>query len=185
MKDNLLKFIPEAKLEELKSIGRIKQIKAGDYFIREGQVPSKLGLVKSGLFRYLYINDKGDEFTKGIIIENEFITSYSAMVMRSPSYFFIEALEDSEILEFDFERWQKLRDEDPFWDSLLVRVLEKAFIAKEQREREFLLLDARTRYENFCKNYAEVEPRLKQHIIASYLGIQPESLSRIKKKQSP
>ncbi len=182
MRESLNKILPPDRVEELISISHVKKIKAGEYFICEGEIPKKFAFVISGLFRYVYINDKGNEFTKGLISENNFISSYSAMISNSPSSFFIEVLEDTEILVIIYEKWLSLMETDAFWVKFLLGFVEKGFSIKEKRERDLLLLDAETRYLNFLKENPGMEKRVKQTIIASYLGIQPESLSRIRKK---
>jgi CRP-like cAMP-binding protein len=103
------------------------------------------------------------------------------MISDSPSHFYIEALEDSEILIIPYDKWKLLLEKDTFWIKLLLKFVEKGFKTKEKRERELLLLNAETRYLNFLKEFPDLENRISQSIIASYLGIQPESLSRIKK----
>lgn len=178
----LKEIMPEDKIDELMSISRLETLKANEHFIRSGEVPGKFAFVFSGLLRYVYIAENGNEFTKGIISERNFISSYSAMVSRTPSYFFIEALETSEILSIPYGPWEKLIETDIFWIRLLLRSVEKGFMVKEKRERELLLLSAETRYRNFLKEQPGMEERISQTIIASYLGIQPESLSRIRKK---
>lgn len=177
--------MPPERLEEFLSIGQIKTIKRGEYYIRGGEIPKKFAFVISGLFRYVYINDAGKEFTKGIILEHNFIASYSAMVSNSPSYFFIEALEDAELFSINFENWLDLLGTNPFWVKFLLGFVEKGFTVKEKRERDLLLLNAETRYLNFLREYPGIDKRINQTIIASYLGIQPESLSRIKKNTHP
>jgi CRP-like cAMP-binding protein len=174
--------LPEKELNELWNISEPKTISKGDYFISEGQIPKKMAFVVKGLFRYVYVDEKGNEFTKSIIPENSFISSYSAMIQNSSSYFSIEALEESEILEIDYKNWQKIKDQNSFWNIFLLQIIEKAFCIKEKRERELLLLDAEKRYEIFMAEFPNLENRISQQIIASYLGIQPESLSRIKRK---
>jgi len=175
-------MMPEDRLKELISIGQKKRVNTGEYFIREGAIPQKFAFVTSGLFRYVYFDHKGNEFTKGIIDQHNFISSYSAMINNTPSYFFIEALEDSEIHEIKFQEWTKLLKSNPFWVNFLLKFVEKGFIIKEKRERELLLLDAETRYKNFLTEFPNLKGRVKQNVIASFLGIQPESLSRIRKK---
>jgi CRP-like cAMP-binding protein len=175
--------LPPSRIREILSISKVKSISRNEYFIEAGTVPRKFGFVISGLFRYLYISDKGVEFTKGIISEHNFISSYSAMRYGNPSYFFVEALEDSEILEIQYDKWLELKETDRFWDQFLVALVEKGFSIKEKRERDLLLLDAETRYKNFLNEFPGLEKRIKQHIIASYLGITPESLSRIRQKK--
>jgi CRP-like cAMP-binding protein len=184
MNEQLKKILPANKVDELLSISRNKSITVSDCFIRAGEVPMKIAFVVSGLFRYVYINDKGDEFTKGLINENLFISSYSAMIMGQPSYFAIEALEDSKIMEISWKDFKLLMDKDTFWIKFLLQFVEKGFIKKEKRERDFLLLDAEKRYKNFLVEYPGMDQRISQGIIASYLGIKPETLSRIRRRIS-
>lgn len=175
--------LPEKELGELEAIFLFKKINKNDYFISQGQIPRKMAFVCKGLFRYVYIHPNGNEFTKSIITENSFISSYSAMIHDNPSYFFIEALEESDILEIDYQNWLELKEKNPFWTAFLLKIIETGFCIKEKRERELLLLDAEERYEIFINDFPELENRVSQQIVASYLGIKPESLSRIKRKK--
>ncbi|RXM48593.1 cyclic nucleotide-binding protein [Flavobacterium sp. YO12] len=174
--------LPEKELEELSNICEHKIIDKGDCFIVAGQIPRKMAFVLKGLFRYVYTNENGNEFTKSIISENNFISSYSAMIHNSISHFSVEVLEKAEILEIDYFRWLEMKEKNSFWSIFLLQILEKAFCVKEKRERELLLLDAEKRYEIFVAEFPNLESRVSQQIIASYLGIQPESLSRIRRK---
>lgn len=184
MNEQLKKILPDNKIDEFLSISRDKSIDLSDYFIRAGQVPNNIAFVVSGLFRYVYTNEKGDEFTKGIIAENSFLSSYSAMIMEKPSYFSIEALEDSKIMEISWKDFILLMENDIFWVKFLLKFIEKGFMIKEKRERDLLLLDAETRYKNFLSEFPGMDQRVRQGIIASYLGIKPETLSRIRRKIS-
>lgn len=175
-------ILSENRAAELFALGVCKIIKHSTYFVKTGDIPTKIAFVTAGLFRYVYITDKGDEFTKAIITENNFISSYSAMIANTPSFFAIEALEDSHIVEINWTDFTRLLDADPFWVKFLMQGLEKGYIAKEKRERDLLLLDAETRYRNFLKEFPAMDQRIKQSIIASYLGIKPETLSRIRKR---
>lgn len=152
------------------------------FFVRAYEIPLKIAYVFSGMFRYVYMNDKGDEFTKSIITENNFISAYSAMVTNTPSYYSIEALEDAQILEIKWNDFTLLMEKDPFWIKFLFKLIEKGYMVKEKRERDLLLLDATSRYKQFLTEFPGISQRIKQEIIASYLGIKPETLSRIRKK---
>ncbi|WP_114789324.1 Crp/Fnr family transcriptional regulator [Niabella yanshanensis] len=178
----ILPGFPEKESADLLRISNIKLVKKDEYFISEGQIPRKFAIVLSGSFRYYYVNEKGDEFTKGFILKNAILSAYSAMVQRSPSLFNIQALEPAQILEVNYQSWLQLRSSNGFWDRFLIRALEKGYFAKEKRERELLLLDAASRYQIFLSEFPGLDKKVKLHIIASYIGIQPESLSRIRKK---
>ena len=182
MNEQLKILLPDHRIAELLAMGKEKSISASDYFIKAGETPLKIAYVTKGLFRYVYTNGKGDEFTKGIIVENFFLCSYSAMILGKPSHFSIEALEDSQVLEIIWQDFTHLLEGDIFWVKFLLKFVEKGFMIKEKRERDLLLLDAETRYKNFLEEFPEMDQRIKQSIIASYLGIQPETLSRIRKK---
>jgi len=182
MNEQLKNVLPVERIDEFLSIGREKSISASNYFIKAGETPLKIAFVYKGLFRYVYISERGEEFTKALIAENNFISSYSAMVLNRPSYFFIEALEDSLMLEVGWSDFVRLCDRDVFWLKFLMKWVEKGYIIKEKRERDLLLLDAETRYKDFLSAFPGMDQRITQGIIASYIGIQPETLSRIRRK---
>lgn len=173
--------IPKKHQDQLLAISELKSLKKGEYFIQNGQIPKKFGIVLKGLCRYFYIHPNGDEFTKGIILPANLLIAYSAMLYHSPALYNIQALENSDILQIDYQNWQQLQDKDPFWDKFTITMLQKAYTIKEKREKELLLCSAEERYQIFLSEFGELEKRIKQHIIASYLGIKKESLSRIRK----
>jgi CRP-like cAMP-binding protein len=174
--------IPAEEEAKLCSILVNEDLKKGDTFIREGDVPQKFAFVCNGLFRYYYVNEKGNEFTKGFFPEKNFITSYTAMVRRQPSYYTVQALETARVLVIDYHRWQNLYHGHACWMTLLFALVEKGYMKKEARERELLILSAEERYRSFLNEYPDLEKRIKQHLIASYLGITPVALSRIRKE---
>lgn len=176
--------LPETEEKKLLAITHISTLKKGDFYIQAGQTPKKFAFVAKGLFRYLYMDSKGNEYTKNFIAEQNFILAYSSMIQHAPSKMYIEALEDSVIYEIDYNEWLKLKNNHTCWNIFLIALLEKAFMIKENRERELLLLDAEQRYEIFKKEFPTLESRIKQHLVASYLGISPVSLSRIKNRVS-
>lgn len=178
----ILPGFPEKEFTDLLRISTVKSVEKDGFFISEGQTPRKFAIVLSGSFRYYYVNEKGDEFTKAFILKNAVLSAYSAMVQGTPSLFNIQALEPSQILEVNYQSWLHLRMSNSFWDRFLIQALEKGYFAKEKRERELLLLDATSRYKIFLSEFPGLDKKVKLHIIASYIGIQPESLSRIRKK---
>ena len=177
--------IPNDEALKFRNIITEQHCEKGEIFIREGTIPNKLAYVQRGLFRYYYVNQKGSEFTKGFFPENNFITSYTAMIARRPSYYTIEALENSFILVFNYDEWKSVFQAHPCWTPFMIAMLEKGYSKKESRERELLLFTAEQRYRSFLKEYPQLGLRVKQHFIASYLGITPVALSRIRKNMRP
>jgi CRP-like cAMP-binding protein len=136
--------------------------------------------VVSGLLRLYYIDANGNEFIKSFCVENEIVAAYSALLLHEPSRLFIQALEPSTLLVADFAEYQAVSAQHACWQMVNSRIAETLFIKKEKREAALLLDDAETRYRAFLAEYPQLEQRVKQHHIASYLGITPVSLSRIR-----
>ena len=173
--------IPDDQIKLILNIIRQKELLKGEYFIRAGDTPDEFGFVLKGLFRYYYTDTEGNEFTKSFITESDFLISYTAMVQNTESYYSIEALEESTILVIKYDNWKNLVFRHECWNLLIKSLLESAYIKKEKREREFLLDSAEIRYKRFLKENSNLIERIKQYQIASYLGITPVALSRIKK----
>ena len=188
MKSNFVNYIksivdiPQEQESKFCSLISIQNIKKGENFLCEGQSAKTIAFVKSGLFRYFYVDKKGKEFTKGFFVENSVLVSYGSILEKRGSYFTIQALENSEIERIDYFESQKLSTEHPCWNKFLVVQLQKVLIMKVERERELLLFDAEQRYRAFLQQFPKLDVRVKQNIIASYLRLTPESLSRIKRK---
>lgn len=175
--------VPEELPRNLFSICRNKKFKKGELFVSAGELPEKMGFNLDGVFRLYYIDRDGNDWTKGFSTPGKFITSYSAMVQKRPSFFFIEAVKESEALVFIYSEWMKMIESDHRWYPVIFNLLQQVYIMKEMREKSFLLEDADERYCNFCKQFPYLEKTVKQYHIASFLGITPESLSRLKKSK--
>lgn len=174
--------LSDDEINELVPVHKVALLNANETFIKEGQVPRKFGFLLNGMVRYFYTDNHGREFTKMFFRENSFLSSYTAMIARERSLFTIQALTRAEIVEISFEHWLKVKQSNTKWDHFLIAILERAFANKEKRERELLLLDAESRYRIFRKEFHDMENKIRQHLIASYIGITPIALSRIRNK---
>lgn len=160
-----------------------KELKAGDFFVKAGDYPSTMAYILDGTFRLYYLDEEGNDFTKGFSTTGWFSVSYSAMLEGRESYFNIQAVRDSKLLVFPFKTINRLAEEDYRWYPFIIKLVDSVYVMKEKREKAFLLDDAKTRYEDFLKDYPNLMPELKQYHVASYLGIKPETLSRIRKQK--
>ena len=159
-----------------------KKLKKYEIFIKAGEIPVELAFCIKGLFRYYYIDYNGNEYTKHFCPEGNIIISYSAMIKRKASKFNIEALEDSEIAVLSYDTFLKCEKNYPDLKELEFNLMQKIYCMKEYRESELLTKESKERYEDFITDYPYLPKRIKQHQIASYIGVSPVTLSRLKKE---
>ncbi len=159
-----------------------KQVyKKGELFLSEGQLPKMVAFVSKGLFSQYYCTAEGDTIIKKFFPENHFVASTGALLKKSSSMFTIRALETSTVFEYNFYSFKELTEKYSDLASLYTKYLEQHWvIEKEPLEISFRHDSAKTRYINFLNTYPMLESRLKQHEIASYLGVTPTQLSRIR-----
>jgi CRP-like cAMP-binding protein len=152
----------------------------GENFISIGQTPKKLAFVIKGLFSQYYITDNGDTVIKYFFPENRIAGSMPATLAKSESPFFITALEDTTVLEYDFHEFKKLVSSYSDIAGFYIRYMEQHWvIEKEPYEISLRKDSAKIRYDEFLNTYPELVKRLKKHHLAAYLGITPTQLSRI------
>ncbi|MBN1495507.1 MAG: Crp/Fnr family transcriptional regulator [Spirochaetes bacterium] len=167
-------------MEIVKKYVRIKHLKKGELFIKAGEVPDISGFIYKGLMRVFYIDKNGRDYTKLFNKEFDFITSYAAFIERSESHLNVEALEDTTAFVIDYDTFKMFIERHPCWLKIYSRSLEKFYVIKERREGYLLWYNAKERYDQFLKDFPGLEKRVKQYYIASYLGISPVSLSRLR-----
>ncbi len=172
--------IPEDQVDNLLKRAKTITVEKNEYFLREGEIPNRIGFNVSGLLRLYYIDVNGTEIIKHFCFENTLAISYSAFLQREESRFYIQALEDTRLLTIDYNAYRELLASHMCWQVAARKLAELVFMIKEKREAELLLYSAQERYLRFLEDYPNLEKRLNQYHLASYLGITPESLSRIR-----
>jgi CRP-like cAMP-binding protein len=178
--------IPDDQLAQIMNIAYPIAIKKDDYFIRAGEIQPWIGFVITGVFRCFHLDDTGVEYTKHFFKENDFMTvnSHSLVeqeITESESDYYCQAAEDSLVLKIDKLKFKTLLIL-PCWQEVFVKEIERIHRIEERRIKQLLLEDAETRYLNFLEDFPEMENRVKQSHIASYIGVSPVSLSRIRAK---
>jgi hypothetical protein len=141
-----------------------------------------MGFIFSGLFRVYYITEEWVDRTPVFRSANNFQSAFSVFLEGTPSWYAIQAIEDSTLFCITLKEYKQLMDNNSRWNTLSRKYVEAIFIEKEKRERGFLSEDASTRHLTFLNTYPVYKERIPQHHIASYLGITPVALSRIRKK---
>jgi CRP-like cAMP-binding protein len=148
-----------------------------------GEVAREAYFINKGLAR-LYFIKEGDEINANFIFENGFITSLESFLLQTPGKQAVETLEDCELLVIRKKDLDSLTAEFPKFNIFSKAIAEMAFIMLQRRASSFILESPEERYINMLKEKPAILERVPQHMIASYLGVTPVSLSRIRKRIS-
>lgn len=160
-----------------------KQLKKKELLIREGNVCKYSYFINKGCLRYFY-NVDGEEHTGQFFFEHGWYTDYESYLSGHSSKQNIEALEATEILILAKTDLDKLFVEIPKFEKFGRLMAENAFLGLRYKTEMLTNLSAEERYKNLIKQRPKVIERIPQHYIASYLGIKPPSLSRIRKRMA-
>jgi len=155
-------------------------IKKGGHFLKAGQVSYYMGYILSGL-TMLYQTYEGREIPFDFLAENEWVAYLKSFSRQIPSDLSIKALEDTVLLRLSLENMQRLFQEQPKFMLLKNHYTEASFIRYSQHNADLAILDAKSRYSKFIRERRTLANRIPQYYIAAYLGIKPQSLSRIRK----
>lgn len=148
-----------------------------------GQVCNYLYFITRGCLRSFYIDSKGVEHIYQIRMDNNWISDLESFFSQRPSKYNIEALEDSDLLKISHERMEQLLIEIPRLERYFRILFQKAYINALNRLNSTMWETAMDRYNEMLKEHPEIFQRVPLVYIASYLGITPESLSRIRKQK--
>jgi CRP/FNR family transcriptional regulator, anaerobic regulatory protein len=158
-----------------------KTVKAKDYFLIEGKICAEIGFINKGCFRTYYLSD-GKEINTHFAFENEFVTDYDSFLQEKPSRYFIQALEDAEIVTFNLPALLNAYTQSQNWERFGRMVAEQSYKLTTRRVESFLFMDGEQRYLDLLKNQPHIMERIPLYHIASYIGLERESLSRLRKK---
>jgi CRP-like cAMP-binding protein len=181
--DYLKRVLPFTE-DELAALNRVLQprsFRKGEFFLKEGDICREVIFVRSGLLRIYYVNE-GRERIRQFLFENSFITEYESFLSRKPSAYFIDALEPTEVWAIGYEDLNNLYQTSVNFLRLGKAVAENVVVHVGNRYMSLIRDDATTRYLRLIKERPKVMQRVPQYMIASYLGITPEALSRIRKE---
>jgi CRP/FNR family transcriptional regulator, anaerobic regulatory protein len=187
MKGKILQRIQEfvsldrVQEDAFSQILEVKQFKKKSFLLQQGQVCDKITFVNSGCLRLFYEVD-GAENTIQFFFADSWYTDYSSFLTGQPAIENLQALEPCEVVQFQKADLYKLYDLHPIFDRLGRMMAENAFLSLSQLNKMLTNEEPEERYLNLLKRRPELVEKIPQHYIASFLGIQPESLSRIRKR---
>ena len=161
-----------------------RHLSAGEFLQRAGDIAQHAVFVASGCLRNYVIDPKGKEHIVQFAPETWWLADATSLRDRTPSTYFIDAIEDSDLLLIDGPSHQTLVDRVPGYAAAFSKGLQRHAAAKDQRIVASLSATAEDRYLEFLRVYPSIARRVPQSMLASYLGVTPETVSRIRKNLS-
>jgi len=161
-----------------------RKVKKRQFLLQEGDVCWQLAFVNSGCLREYTVDHKGDEHIIQFAIEDWWISDFNSFLSGEPTKHNIDALENSDLLVIDKSARENLFESVPKMERFFRLLMEANYIATHKRINQALSASAEERYLAFIQNYPKMVEQIPQNQIASYLGITPQSLSRIRKELS-
>jgi CRP-like cAMP-binding protein len=158
-----------------------KTLKKGDYLLKENQTVNEIAFIEKGVLRLYYLSD-GKEINNHFFLENDYAVSYLDFLKKRPSRYYIQAMEECELLTFNSRSLQIAYDKSKNWERFGRIVAESVYAIATNRFESFLFLSAKERYLQMLNDYPRFIQRIPLYHLASYLGIERESLSRIRKE---
>lgn len=156
----------------------------GAHLLEAGQVCDAVFFVTSGFFRMYYLSTEGQEVNCRFAGEQGFLTDYQSFLTQEPSRYSWQALQAAEVLAVPYALVQRLYGESPRWNHLGRLIAERVYQQLNERVELLQFYTPTQRYEYVQQRYPELLTQVSQAQLASYLGVQPESLSRIRHRLS-
>ncbi len=188
MHTNLIKHIrnyielDDSSIEILNKYFKSANYKKKEFLLEEGQICNSIHFVEKGCLRMFFINEKLNEQITQFAMENWWISDYFSFSDGTPSAYFIQTVENSEIISIDKLSFEAMLKELPCMERYLRIIMQRAIAASQLRIKQMYELSKEDFYKQFCSSFPEFVQRVPQYMIASYLGLTPEYVSELRKK---
>jgi CRP-like cAMP-binding protein len=188
--DKILEYVgryielTEQEAEYFVSLLRTRKVRKKQLISQPDFVCKHRGYVVSGAMRAYLVDDKGREHTIVISIEDWWISDFNSYVNQEPACLFVEALEDSVLVQIDYNSEQLLMERVPKFERFFRLITQRSFAFQQKRILSNLSKSAQERYDEFAQKYPTIVSRVPQYALASYLGFSTEFLSKIRNKKT-
>ncbi len=187
MEDKLLKYfqkimpLSEEEVMAIVETMTIKQYKKGTVLLKEGQISTEVYFVLEGCVRLFYLVD-GDEKTNNFFTEEQWVISMNSFSQNNPSNHFLDCCTDSTLVVGNREKEENLYKRFPKFETISRKVMEKVFAEQQEIMSSYTTDTPEQRYLKLLKSRPDLFQKIPQYQIANYIGVKPESLSRIRKR---
>ncbi|GAA0529052.1 Crp/Fnr family transcriptional regulator [Chitinophaga japonensis] len=158
----------------------IKKLRRRQYLLQEGDVWKHYAFVSKGCLRIYYVDEKGVEHIMKFLTENWWAGDRESLLNSTPSEYYIDALEDAMLVMFTKENFERLCREIPTLNNMVNMLVHRSYVAANHRIHAAISFTTEEKYQHFIEKYPDLLGRVPLHMIASYIGVTPETLSRVR-----
>ncbi|WP_020531230.1 Crp/Fnr family transcriptional regulator [Flexithrix dorotheae] len=173
--------LSKEEIEMIHDVAIEKKLRRKQYLLQQGDIWKYNVFVSSGLLKTFSIDNEGKEHIMNLSPENYWTGDRASLMTGKPTQFNIDAIENSEIILIEKTNFENLCKKIPQLNDLVNAILQKSFIVSQDRIHSQISLSAEEKYQDFLKKFPTITNRIPQHMIASYIGITPETLTRIRR----
>ncbi|WP_207494879.1 Crp/Fnr family transcriptional regulator [Aridibaculum aurantiacum] len=171
----------EEEIEAIDETMRLQQFEKGTILLKEGQVSSDTYFVLEGIVRQYYLID-GLEKTSDFFSDEQWVISLQHINLNNPSPYYLECCTDCALLIGNSQKGEGLYKKFPNLETVSRKLMESVFTGQQEKIEAFTINTPTMRYQNLLQSRPDLFQRIPQYQIASYIGVTPESLSRIRKR---
>jgi CRP-like cAMP-binding protein len=184
LKTVITSFVPMSDEEYNLILPNIKRavIKKDTNLLEQGQVCQHIYFIESGFFRMFYVDYKGNEINSRFVKADDFMVDFASFISKKASLYYWKAMEDSNVIIFEHEDVEKLYDKSPGWAKFGRLIAEFGYLLIIERQEMLHFQTPEERYKTILKKQPELFQLVSQNQLSSYIGIKPESLSRLRKR---
>lgn len=176
--------LTEEDQELIKNYLTVKKLRKRQYLLQEGDVCKVVAFVEKGALRLYRVNEDGTEHIVQFALDGWFITDLYSFLTNEPSTYNIDAIEDSELVLISRPASDELRKLSAKYQEFIFQATSEAYIQLERRITSTISLGLEERYKDLIANFPTITQRVPQHMIASYMGLTAETISRVRKRIS-
>jgi len=174
--------LTEAEYAKIEAVCIYKKLRKRQYLLQEGDVWKYNAFITKGLVRFYSVDENGRENIVSFAKENWWTGDRASLLTGEPSKNNIDAIEDTELILITKTNFDRLCQEIPALNDMVNAIINKSFITSQNRIHAAISFTAEQKYLDFVQKYPDLSVRVPQAMIASYLGITPETLSRVRKE---